>query len=73
MSVTTLDLDDAVLGRVLKLSGMRTKKDAVNLALREYAERHERIAALEHFSEIGKHWDYESWKSIHDREKAGLE
>ncbi|WP_026924926.1 type II toxin-antitoxin system VapB family antitoxin [Glycomyces arizonensis] len=73
MSVTTLDLDDSVLQKVLTLSGVRTKKDAVNLALHEYAERHERIAALEYYSEMGKDWDYESWKALHDREKAGLE
>ncbi|GAB4006558.1 hypothetical protein GCM10029992_57670 [Glycomyces albus] len=73
MSVTTLDLDDSVLRKVVQLSGLRTKKDAVNLALREYAERHERIAALEYYSEVGKSWDYESWKSHHEQEKAGNE
>ncbi|GAA4908335.1 Arc/MetJ family transcription regulator [Stackebrandtia albiflava] len=71
MSVTTLDIDDSVLERVLRLSGLRTKKDAVNLALREYAERHERIAALEHFAEVGESWDYAAWRAEHDGEKAG--
>lgn len=70
MTVTSLDIDDSALQKVLKLTGLRTKKDAVNLALQEYAERHEKIAALERYSALGKEWDYESWKRVHDAEKG---
>lgn len=73
MSITSLDIDDSALEKVLKLTGLRTKKDAVNLALQEYAARHERIAAYERFFEEAQSWDYEDWKARHDREKAGLE
>jgi Arc/MetJ family transcription regulator len=73
MTVTSLDIDDSALEKVLRLTGLRTKKDAVNLALREYAERHEKIAAYERFSELAKGWNYDGWKAHHDREKAGLE
>jgi hypothetical protein len=30
----------------MRLSGAKTKKDTVNLALREFAARHRRVAAL---------------------------
>ncbi|WP_199037529.1 type II toxin-antitoxin system VapB family antitoxin [Glycomyces salinus] len=73
MAVTSLDIDDSVLQKVLRLSGLHTKKDAVNLALREYAERHERIAAYDHFFDLAQDWDYESWRARHEREKEGLE
>ncbi|MFC3495496.1 type II toxin-antitoxin system VapB family antitoxin [Glycomyces rhizosphaerae] len=73
MTVTSLDIDDSALEKVLKLTGLRTKKDAVNLALREYAERHEKIAAYERFSKLSQNWNYEGWKAQHDREKADLE
>lgn len=73
MTVTSLDIDDSALEKVLKLTGLRTKKDAVNLALQEYAERHEKIAAYERFSKLSQNWNYEGWKAQHDREKAGLE
>ncbi|MFF8767092.1 type II toxin-antitoxin system VapB family antitoxin [Nocardiopsis dassonvillei] len=62
MSLTQIDVDDEALQEAMRLSGMRTKKETVNLALREYARRHRRIAALEHFADLAKDWDYEGWK-----------
>jgi len=41
MAVTQIDIDDDALDRAMMLSKARTKKDAVNLALRYYAERQE--------------------------------
>jgi Arc/MetJ family transcription regulator len=70
MTVTSLDIDDSALEKVLKLSGLRTKKDAVNLALQEYARRHDKIAAIERYSVLAQDWDYESWKRLHDAEKG---
>ncbi|WP_336081355.1 type II toxin-antitoxin system VapB family antitoxin [Nocardia sp. SSK8] len=53
MTVTQIDLDDDALDRVMSASQVKTKKEAVNLALRFYAERAERIA--KHF-ERGARW-----------------
>jgi Arc/MetJ family transcription regulator len=36
---TNLKIDDALLSEALKLSGFRTKREAVNEALREFVER----------------------------------
>ncbi len=44
MAVTQNDIDQDALDRVMALSRARTKKDAVNLALRYYADRQERAA-----------------------------
>jgi Arc/MetJ family transcription regulator len=71
MSLTTLDLDDEALAATMKLAGVRTKKDAVNTALREYAARGRRIAALERYADLGAGWDHESWARQHDSEKRG--
>ncbi|CAL9432107.1 MULTISPECIES: type II toxin-antitoxin system VapB family antitoxin [Nocardiopsis] len=62
MSLTQIDVDDEALQEAMRLSGTRTKKETVNLALREYARRHRRIAALEQFADLAKDWDYEGWK-----------
>lgn len=70
MSLTTLDLDDDALSAVMKLADVKTKKDAVNTALREYAGRHARIAALERYAREGATWDYTSWHEEHEAEKA---
>lgn len=61
MAVTQIDLDDEALAEAMRLSGAKTKKDTVNLALRDYAERHRRIEALEHFANLAQDWDYEGW------------
>ena len=47
MTKTLIDLDDAMLARALGLSGERTKKAVVTLALEEYVRRREFSAFLE--------------------------
>jgi Arc/MetJ family transcription regulator len=62
MAVTQIDLDDDALAEAMRLSGARTKKETVNLALREYAARHRRVAALDHYAAAAQAWDYEGWR-----------
>jgi hypothetical protein len=46
----------------MRLSGAKTKKDTVNQALREFAARHRRVAALEHFATPAEGRDFEGWQ-----------
>ncbi|RZS44828.1 VapB protein of antitoxin of type II toxin-antitoxin system [Herbihabitans rhizosphaerae] len=69
MTVTQIDLDDGALGEAMRLSGAKTKKETVNLALREYAARHRRIAAWDKHVDAAKGWDYEGWRKLRDAEK----
>jgi Arc/MetJ family transcription regulator len=62
MTVTQIDLDDEALTEAMRLSGARSKKETVNLALREYAARHRRIAALDDYAAAAQTWDYEGWQ-----------
>jgi Arc/MetJ family transcription regulator len=62
MALTQIDIDDDALSEAMRLSGARTKKETVNLALREFAERHRRIAALEHHAQRAASWDFEGWE-----------
>lgn len=64
MAVTQIDVDDAALAEAMRLSGARSKKDTVNLALREYAERHRRIAALDRYANAAQGWDYAAWQAM---------
>jgi Arc/MetJ family transcription regulator len=62
--VTQIDIDQDALDRAMALSGARTKKDAVNLALRYYAERQERAARItRHFARA------ENWGAAEDAER----
>ena len=56
MAVTQIDIDQDALDRAMALSKARTKKDAVNLALRYYAERQERAARIGRHFERARHW-----------------
>ena len=72
MTVTQIDIDDEAMAEAMRLSGARTKKETVNLALREYAARHRRIRDLEHFSRLAQSWDYEGWQQLRAAEKQPL-
>jgi Arc/MetJ family transcription regulator len=70
MTVTQIDLDDDALAEAMRLSGAKSKKETVNLALREYAARHRRVAALEHHAAAARSWDYEGWTRLHTDNKT---
>jgi len=70
MSATQIDLDDEALTATMRLSGARTKKDAVNLALREYAQRAERGQARVTHRLRSQRWDEDDFWRRHEEEKA---
>ena len=70
MTVTQIDLDDEALAEAMQLSGERSKKATVNLALREYAARHRRIAALDFYVAVSQSWDFEGWQHLRSTGKT---
>lgn len=73
MAVTQIDIDDDALAEAMRLSGSRTKKDTVNLALREYAERLRRVAAMERYSSLATGWDHAAWQRQRAADKYASE
>ena len=73
MTITQIDLDDDALAEAMRLSGARSKKETVNLALREYAARHRRIAALDHYAKVARTWDYDTWQEMRSSNKEPTE
>jgi Arc/MetJ family transcription regulator len=70
MSVTQIDIDDDALERAMTLSGVKTKKEAVNLALQFYAEKQERAARIARHFERARHWEApEDAERLHRAEK----
>jgi Arc/MetJ family transcription regulator len=69
VALTQIDIDEDALLDAMRLSGAKTKKDTVNLALREFAARHRRAAALEHYAELAADWDFEAWQRQRAAEK----
>jgi len=57
---TNLNLDDELIEKAVALGGHRSKKDAVNQALREYVSQLRRIQALDSFGtfEFDPDYDY---------------
>ncbi len=60
MALTQIDIDEDALAEAMRLSGAKTKKETVNVALREFAARHRRIAAG---------WDFDGWEHRRAAEK----
>lgn len=52
---TNVEIDDDVLREVRRLTGAKTKREAVDLALRELVARHRRLGILELRGKV--HWD----------------
>ena len=67
MAVTQIDLDDEALAEIMQIAGVHTKKEAVNLAMRDYVERFRRIEALARSREQAKGWDREGWLAARGR------
>jgi Arc/MetJ family transcription regulator len=69
MALTQIDIDEDALAEAMRLSGAKTKKETVNVALREFAARHRRVAALEHYATLAARWDFEEWEHRRAAEK----
>lgn len=52
---TNIDIDDSVLKEVQRLTGAKTKREAVDLALRELVARHRRLGLLKLKGKV--HWE----------------
>ena len=56
---TNLAIDDKLLNEALEISGLKTKKDTVNLALKEFVDRHKQIEILTIFGKMDPDPDYD--------------
>jgi Arc/MetJ family transcription regulator len=54
MTKVLIDIDDDALTQAAELLGTKTKKDTVNTALRETAQRLRRAQALARLAELGQ-------------------
>jgi Arc/MetJ family transcription regulator len=70
MSVTTIDLDDELIGKAMRMHGGATKKEVVNAALRQYVELHERAKLREYYFREAEGWDFETWQRLREEEKG---
>lgn len=57
---TNLAIDDRLLRKAVRTAALKTKKEAVTLALREFIERREQRKILDALGtiEFRKDWDY---------------
>jgi Arc/MetJ family transcription regulator len=56
---TNLAIDDRLLRRAQRVGGLRTKKETVNEALREYVQHREQSKISELFGKIDYYPDYQ--------------
>lgn len=65
MSVTQVDLDDEALNEAMRLLGTKTKKETINVALREVVQRHRRVEAAQRLFEMGQRGDFDQAAEAH--------
>ncbi len=56
---TNLAIDDQLLKEALLVSGLKTKKDTVNIALKEFVSRRKQQEILELFGKLNPDQDYD--------------
>ena len=56
---TNLAIDPELLQKALEVSGLRTKKDTVNLALKELINRHKQLEIIDLFGKMNPDPDYD--------------
>ena len=56
---TNLAINDTLLNEALKLSGLKTKKDTVNLALEEFVNRRKQLEIIGLFGKMDPDPDYD--------------
>jgi Arc/MetJ family transcription regulator len=59
---TNLSIDQGLLGGALEVSGLKTKKDTVNLALKEFINRRKQVEIIDHFGTMDPDPDYDDKK-----------
>jgi len=57
--ITNLEMDQELLGEALRVSGLKTKKDPVNLALKEFVNRRKQLEILNLFGKMDPDPDYD--------------
>jgi len=56
---TNLAIDDSLLHEALAISGLKTKKDTVNLALKEFVDRRKQLEIINIFGKMDPDPDYD--------------
>lgn len=59
---TNLAIDDTLLQEALRVSGLKTKKDTVNLALKEFVDRRKQLEIIDIFGTMDPDPGYDSKK-----------
>ena len=62
---TNIEIDDELMSEARRLTGIRTKREAVDFALRELVARHRRLGILELRGRV--HWEGDLAASRHGR------
>lgn len=56
---TNLAINDSLLNEALEISGLKTKKDTVNLALKEFVDRRKQLEVTKLFGKMDPDPDYD--------------
>ncbi len=56
---TNLAIDDELLNEALAISGLKTKKDTVNLALKEFVSHRKQLEIIDLFGKMDPDPDYD--------------
>ena len=59
---TNIDIDDKLMAEAMKILSVKTKKEAVVLALQDIVRRRKQMGMLKHVGKIQGDWDLDAWR-----------
>lgn len=59
---TNIDIDDKLMAEAMQAANVKTKKEAVVIALQDMVRRRKQLAILELRGKIKGDWDIDAWR-----------
>jgi hypothetical protein len=63
---TNIDLNEKIISKAMRLAKLKTKKEAVNLALQEFVDRREQLKVIDLFGTVDfdESYDYKEQRTV---------
>ena len=59
---TNIDIDDKLMAEAMDAANVKTKKEAVVVALEDLVRRKKQLGMLKYMGKIEGHWDIDAWR-----------
>jgi Arc/MetJ family transcription regulator len=59
---TNIDIDEKLIAEAMQVANVKTKKEAVEIALQDLVRRKRQLGMLKFVGKVDGHWDIDAWR-----------